>query len=366
MFAGPLFSRATFSAGVAIAGRLLPAGLLGLQGARLLRTLLRIEERLVCALENAASHVCDVLLERRTLACSRETQVERSDPLPPFRQEEIDGDVVVSPLFASTRKLREMQEECLCVSEETSIGQVVQMLQTQKRTCALVMRGYAPLGVFELDDVLRYVLRDDAMDTAVGRAVRPCRVVSEDDSMSLACDHLRDGLRHVVVASGAGEYFLVSQRGLAAALLEAAESARSSSPNENVLGNKAVFTAPQEWTARAAFERMAAYGVTSLPIIESGGRAVGVISATDVLHGTEDLDLRVREFVALSRRAAGISREPHCIVKCAPHDGVLDALRLMMHEEVRHVYVLDAVDTPVGVFSLVDALHTAELYAAQL
>ena len=96
---------------------------------------------------------------------------------------------------------------------------------------------------------------------------------------------------------------------------------------------------------------MAAYGVTSLPIVESGGRAVGVISATDVLHGTKDLDLRVREFIALSRRAAGISQEPHCIVKCAPHDGVLDALRLMMHEEVRHVYVLDASDTPVGVFS---------------
>ena len=106
---------------------------------------------------------------------------------------------------------------------------------------------------------------------------------------------------------------------------------------------------------------MSAYGITSLPIVESkGGRAIGVISATDALY-EHDLNLRVKEFVTLSRRAAGISREAHCIVKCSPNDTALDALRRMMHEEIRHVYVLDETDVPVGVFSLVDALQSPRL-----
>ena len=105
---------------------------------------------------------------------------------------------------------------------------------------------------------------------------------------------------------------------------------------------------------------MSAYGITSLPIVESAGRAIGVISATDALY-EHDLNLRVKEFVTLSRRAAGISREAHCIVKCSPNDTALDALRRMMHEEIRHVYILDETDVPVGVFSLVDALQSPRL-----
>ena len=163
---------------------LVPTAAIVWWGMRLHTSLLRIEERLILALTNAATHVCDILLERRTLSCSRETQANDETSC---TEEVIVGSC---PSVLSHRLIRELCEECLCVREECRISEVIRLLQKERSSCCLVTRGPTLLGVFELDDVLRYVLRD-AMDATVGCAVRPCCVVSDDSPMKVAFEHLR-------------------------------------------------------------------------------------------------------------------------------------------------------------------------------
>ena len=71
-------------------------------------------------------------------------------------------------------------------------------------------------------------------------------------------------------------------------------------------------------TYHKAIEKMAAYQVTSLPIMDDG-KACGVISATDILYARTDvatLHEDVLTYVQNSRNDASISRSANCIVSC--------------------------------------------------
>jgi predicted transcriptional regulator len=111
--------------------------------------------------------------------------------------------------------------------------------------------------------------------------------------------------------------------------------------------------------ARDAFEKMAAYGITSLAIVDENFTAQGVISATDILyvrHDPEHLDLELTAYVSLSRAETG-AREANVVVSCTASDNFKDILRTMLHHNVHHVYVLDDEDRPCGVVSFLDILR---------
>ena len=110
-------------------------------------------------------------------------------------------------------------------------------------------------------------------------------------------------------------------------------------------------------TARKAFQMMATYGITSLPICNTDGSACGVIAASDMLHASNELDLSVIEFVEYSRQRAKNPRAALSIVVCEEIDTLDTALSIMLENEVHHIYVLNIKQVPIGVVSFVDVLR---------
>lgn len=304
------------------------------------------------------------------LVTSRGTQHEKEE------EEEDDflqvrhHDSASAPLFHSLTSL--CAEDCydkhlVVLREESTVREALEEMHARRVTCALLYDEAGELlGVFDTPDVLRYLLRSSAcMASSARRVLRQCLVAPSHLPLGEVCRHLRAGLRYVAVACAHDKtaHRVVSQRAVAAALVRAAEEdeeglARTLA-TARVLSQGHVVSVEEWQSARQAFEKMAAYGITSVPVLSSSGRARAVISATDVLYARQDtsrLEANVLAYLAESRRDAGNARPVHAIVSCTKDEDVLTVLRLMMHEAVHHVYVLQD-DVPVGVLSLVDVLR---------
>lgn len=304
------------------------------------------------------------------LVTSRGTQHEEEDEEDDFLQVR-HHDSASAPLFHSltTRCAEDCYDKHLVVlREENTVREALEEMHARRVTCALLYDEAGELlGVFDTPDVLRYLLRSSAcMASSARRVLRQCLVAPSHLPLGEVCRHLRAGLRYVAVACAHDKtaHRVVSQRAVAAALVRAAEEdeeglARTLA-TARVLSQGHVVSVEEWQSARQAFEKMAAYGITSVPVLSSSsGRARAVISATDVLyarHDTSRLEANVLSYLAESRRDAGNARPVHAIVSCTKDEDVLTVLRLMMHEAVHHVYVLQD-DVPVGVLSLVDVLR---------
>jgi len=255
------------------------------------------------------------------------------------------------------------------VTEDTTAKEALNAMHDAGTSCALLYANDGALmGVLDTPDVVRHVLRATTLvsHTAV-RLLRQCVVASDAMTLNDVFKHLRNGTRYVAIASSSGGHQIVSQRSLVQAVLDAA--------NENttileILSNTLctagiasfgrVVHVDDTACARHAFELMAAYGVTSLPICDPNGRVCGVISATDVLYARHDsstLDTNVVHFVRGSRKDAMNDRPVNCVVSCRAEDTFMIALRTMLHHHVHHVYVLTSDDEAMGVVSFVDILR---------
>jgi CBS domain-containing protein len=78
---------------------------------------------------------------------------------------------------------------------------------------------------------------------------------------------------------------------------------------------------------------LARYNVGALPVVDEGGRLVGIVSERDVVrqlhaHGAEVLRVQVAEFMT-----AGVTT-------CAPTDKVADLARVMTEGRFRHLPVV--------------------------
>lgn len=254
------------------------------------------------------------------------------------------------------------------VTEEMKISEVLQQMHDVKSTCALLYATDSTLlGVLETPDIIRFLLRSSSMTNTISarRLIRQCVIAHSQVSVCEICKNLCAGMRYIAVCSSQGGHQIVSQRAMVKALLQASvddsalESKLANTVVENCTKVPSVISCDDCMSARESFEIMAAYGLTSLPILDFNGFARGVISATDILYARNDIDLldeKVIPFVSSSRKDAGISRAVNCIVSCKKYDKLVTVLRIMMHEEVHHAYILEN-NVPIGAVSFVDILR---------
>lgn len=259
---------------------------------------------------------------------------------------------------------RDGADEPLHVREHATAACVLAEMRTRRLTRAVVCEAGTLLGAVDTSDVLRYVLRPHTAATSARRMLRCCAMLAPTTTLEQTCRALSRGHRYLVATSADGPR-LVSQRAVVEAIVRATGENERLRTELSVLrveevATTDVLTCHEHDSARHAVERMACYGVTSLPILRAEGTVLGVISATDALYALEDenslLDASVCAFVDASRRAANDTRPVHSVVACAPRDSLLDAVRTMMYERVHHVYVL-VEDAPAGVLSFSDVLR---------
>ena len=255
------------------------------------------------------------------------------------------------------------------IDENASAFDALASMHASRSSCAIVQsESKELLGVLALFDAVRYMLRGSHLDGPTARGLlRLCIMAPPTLSLSDVCCHLRSGFRHVAIAKRDGTHQIVSQRSVARALREFAttdprilQPLRSSLATSHLPSWGAVMCAADTWTARTAFESMAAYDVTSLPVCDSEGRALAVISASDILYARTDANRladNVLAFVAASRASSEHAIPARKVVACTPAQTLEEALETMLDQSVHHIYVLDDGQRPLAVVSFVDILR---------
>ena len=248
-------------------------------------------------------------------------------------------------------------EDSLCQLHNSRIT-----LHDSRITCALVM-SYSNhcIGVLDTPDMIRYVLNPHSKRQNVKSVLRRCVIADSDAPINDIIIHLRNGMRYIAI-TGDDNVQLVSQGAVLRRIVSHTSSFISDIMETTIhnlqLGQRVPIHCKNTETAGNAFETMIAYGITSLPIINEDGFAQGVISATDIFYARENtthLTLPVLDYVSESRAESNISRKANCIVSCQRDDSLGTVLRIMMHESVHHVYVIED-GKPCGVISFVDIL----------
>src|SRR5580704_12306786 len=84
-----------------------------------------------------------------------------------------------------------------------------------------------------------------------------------------------------------------------------------------------------------------------VPVVDTGGRVVGMITDRDIcmatyLNSRSPHDLRISDFMSQS------------VLSCHPHDRVTDATAAMRRAQVRRLPVTDSDGAIVGILSLTD------------
>jgi CBS domain-containing protein len=110
---------------------------------------------------------------------------------------------------------------------------------------------------------------------------------------------------------------------------------------------RGVVTASTDEDLRTAVERMREHGCGALPVIDRGGKVLGIVTDRDVCMAL----LRSGGTLAQARVSSAMSAPAH---RCSPSDDVLEAERALGLHQVRRLPVVDEAGTLVGLLSLDD------------
>ncbi len=256
-------------------------------------------------------------------------------------------------------------KKIVLLDDSLTVNEAVQRLSVEQTTIALVSsRENGIIGILDTPDVIRYVLRRGPFQLGVSSMLRKCVLADDDASVKEIVAHLRSGVRYIAINVGP-KFEIVSQRAIIALVFDQMEQCpHLMSLGQRTVGDLGLATrrplrCSLSANAADAFESMAAYSITSLPIVDEHDEARGVISATDIFFACRENDtlaLGVAEYVQKSRAWAGIRRDVADIISCAMTDRLVDVLKRMLTEHVHHIYVIDQ-GTPIGVVSFVDVIR---------
>ena len=219
-------------------------------------------------------------------------------------------------------------KKLVTLDESVSVRDALATMHEARRVRVVYSTDGALLGVLDTPDAVRELRASADMGSSARRVLRQCTVAGPSVSVAEICKHLCAGMRYIATCDPRGGHQIVSQRAVAVPQAHAArddEGSRACSP-----ARARARPRPHPPPARGAelrerreraprFEPMAAYGISSVPVVGASGAACAVISATDVLYARDDaglLDADVLDYLCAARADARVARAVHTIV---PH-----------------------------------------------
>lgn len=325
---------------------------------RAILTLLDVNDRLCAQLERSSNAI--VAAGKKNRSVSTETSITDDD----FLQVKYYDDRVAD-FFIDTRAACMVYDRPLVrVCENDTVRHTLSEMRAANVTCALVDSVDGTLlGVVEVLDIVRFVLSPRSHDESIVRAVRQCVVAQPTTSMTEVVRHLKHGRRYIAVKGHEeNETTIISQGSILRHVFDKVDTEQLTKSVACMLdGNHELVCCHDGFAAKEAFALMAAYSITSLPILDENGRISGVISATNALHATpETIEKNVFDFLSLSRQTERNNRSVHDVVQCTVAATIEDVYRTMTREAVRHVYVVDD-SRPIGVVAFGDILRVLHL-----
>ena len=133
---------------------------------------------------------------------------------------------------------------------------------------------------------------------------------------------------------------------------------------------KAVATIREQETVHDALSIMTEHRLTSLPVVDSAGRCVGIVSQSDLIDFARELDdaeesetpSSFAEMLIGGARLADVTHEriddvmSDSVVTVTPNDPVVDVADKMLSNGIHHVPVCDADRRLLGIVSTMDIL----------
>lgn len=116
-----------------------------------------------------------------------------------------------------------------------------------------------------------------------------------------------------------------------------------------------VRTIPPEATVAEIVEALADAHVSGLPVVESSGHLVGVVSATDVLQAASERS-ETRSRARMFENTTARDLMTRTVYTIEPDADARQAAQQMLYGEVRRLFVVDR-DKLVGVISQTDIAH---------
>lgn len=127
---------------------------------------------------------------------------------------------------------------------------------------------------------------------------------------------------------------------------------------------------PREMSLEGAARMLSRSGVTGAPVIDSEGRCIGVLSATDFMTRAEHLQNQDKKkgsdpVCKPWQLPMGVVESDCRVEDCMTHDPVLvgamvkigELARMMMDAHIHRIIVVDtATDRPIGIVSSIDIL----------
>tara|TARA_A100001015_G_C14996570_1_gene716476 strand:- start:807 stop:1919 length:1113 start_codon:yes stop_codon:yes gene_type:complete len=263
------------------------------------------------------------------------------------------------------------------ITEQTSVQNALMEMVRSNCKCGLVFTVSGEcIGISDSIDATRCIIKSNEREnTNVREMLRQCVIADPCTGMNEINSFLCAGVRCIALKKNDGSFNLVSQAAIVRMIfhkykeyLDEKETMKdyysvfTKKLHELRLGNIVPKCCNVHSTARQAFEKIIAYGITSLPICSDDGKACGVISATDSFFAIENansLELNVLSYVEQSRKQFNISRDVSNIVSCSRENDLESILSLMLHENVHHVYIINN-SKPEGVVSFVDILRVIQ------
>jgi CBS-domain-containing membrane protein len=126
---------------------------------------------------------------------------------------------------------------------------------------------------------------------------------------------------------------------------------------------------PRHLSLRAAAQLLSQAHVSGAPVIDAGGRCVGMLSATDFLHRAKDdagpIRSRSEACVCSDWQTVDLDLLPpdavagymtRDLVTAPTTAGIRDLARMMLDAHIHRIVIVDRCDRPVGIVSSTDVL----------
>lgn len=257
------------------------------------------------------------------------------------------------------RMLRKRCHEAVIVED----GQYVGLLDMTDATMCLVQGKIMPISSHKTTMIMREFEYMHVTDTLQDLLVR-----------------MISGERRIVLKKEANKISLISQRVVIQYVY--AMTLDTSFPLEDIVFSSLeclglarkpkVISVPEITSAKMAFRKMLRHNITSIPVLDTHGKIVSVLSMTDIrvlsCKETDDqyrtdnmLEGLVVPFIERARKYSSETLQEPCIrahqvITCKPDIMLSDAIALMVNNHVHHIYVVEK-QVPIGIVSFADILH---------
>jgi len=277
---------------------------------------------------------------------------------------------------------KQFEQTCACYIEydkpvlrfnmNFKIIQCIKDLSEQDCSCAIVEKAGKVVGVIDTIDIVNFLMCYEGLDLCktLKQCVRKMVIVYNTSNLMEVAKYLRCGFRYIIVSNSNKDYSIISQGSMLRYIfsnrdfLEQDSVFKESLRNLRICSEKKLVTISCNECVTDAFNLMLKMDITSIPLVDSTGKCVSVMSMSDIkcvasidlIEIDSVLKISCLNFVKFAREQLNKHSFSH-IISCSMDESLENVMQTMTDYDIHHIYILDE-GVAVNVVSYVDIIKT--------